>query len=45
MNTEVLDHHLMGNADLFCNSEEQRGFSQIIRAARSYVSPCGVRRP
>ena len=39
MSAEVLDAHLMGNADLFGNNEEQRGFSQIIRAARSCVSP------
>lgn len=45
MSTEVLDLHLMGNANLFYNKEEQRGFSEIIRAARSCVSPCGVRRP
>jgi hypothetical protein len=41
----VPGNHLMDNADLFYNSEEQYGSSQLIRSDHSCVGICEVRRP
>lgn len=45
MSVVVLGHHLMDDACLFCNNEEQHRFSKIIGPANCCVNTCGVRRP